>query len=58
MFWKWASLVPDALQRSTVIRSDDMPAFPGVIQSLSVVIYVWIYENGAKELKWRPKSTT
>ena len=29
MFWKWATLVPDALQRSTVIRNDDMPTFPG-----------------------------
>ena len=47
MVWKWASLVPDALQRSTVIRNDDMSPF-WVIHSHSMVIYVWIYENGTK----------
>ena len=97
MIWKWASLIPNALQRSTVIQNDDMSAFPGhsvmfrgnnywyriakndlvwfqmphkdqqqfetmtcrpfrVIQSCSVIIYVWICENGAKQLKSRPSS--
>ena len=55
MVWKRASLAPDALQRSTVIRNDDMSAFPGHSVMFRGNNYVWIYENGAVKLKSRPK---
>ena len=52
--WKWATLVPDALERSKVIRNDGMLAFPGSFSHVQRKC-VWIYENGAKELKSRTK---
>ena len=49
--WKWRwSFVSDPFEITIVQRSRDV-----WISFYVACIYVWVYENGAKELKSRPK---
>ena len=53
MVWKWARLVPYALEKSIVIENSHMSVFPGH----SVMfrgIYVWISENGVERTELPP----